>query len=88
MNEALLGALAMDLKRAAMSYYRGSNTTAERFLKEALLRKTEIDTTTIKPYLKKLLADLEKLLHEKEKQKVAEDALMYSTRFQNAALVS
>ena len=86
MNREIFGALAMDLKRAALSYFRGSDTTAQRFIREAIIRKNEINPTTVKPYLKRLLMDVEQLQNEHEKEKIAEDALMLSTRFQNAAL--
>ena len=33
-NNQILGALAMDLKRAALGYFSGSNTTAKRFYEE------------------------------------------------------
>jgi hypothetical protein len=81
-----LSSLAMDLKRVAMGYHRGSNIMADRFLQEALDRKDEIDTTTIKPYLQNLLLKIDNLSLETDQQKKAEDALMYSTLFQNAAL--
>lgn len=86
-NFIALSSLSMDLERVAMGYYRGSNKTAERFFEEALKRKSEIDTSSIKPYLKKLLNDFEKIKSEKEIAKRAEDALMYSTLFQNACVV-
>lgn len=88
MNKVAFGSLAMDLKRVAMGFHRGSNTMAERFLQEALNRRDDIDTTTIKPYLKKLLVKIDALSSEIDTQKKAEDALMYSTLFQNAALHS
>jgi len=49
MNKKLFGAIAMDLKRVANCYYRGSNSTAVRFLYEDLLRKKEVDISIIKP---------------------------------------
>lgn len=76
----------MDLKRVALGYYHGSNRTAERFFEEALKRKQEIDLKEVAPYITKLLYKLDKLSKELDKKKVAEDALMYSTLFQNAAL--
>ncbi len=85
-NKIALGALAMDLKRVALSYYRNSNKVAEIFMEEALKRKKEVDLKKVKPYIKDLLNKLEEMKNEKDKQKVAEDALMYSTLFQNAAL--
>jgi hypothetical protein len=83
-NKQLLGALAMDLKRVALGYFRGSTIMAERFFIEAVKRKTEIDGSTLKPYLRKLLVDMETLSKSDEK-KAADEALFYSTMFQNAA---
>ena len=85
-NQIALSSLAMDLKRVALGYHRGSTAMGERFLSEALKRKTEVDIISVKPYIKKLLEKIELLVNEKDKQKLAEDALMYSTLFQNAAL--
>lgn len=86
-NQIALSSLAMDLKRVALGYHRGSVTMADRFLKEALKRKEEIDTTLVKPYVKKLLDKLDVLAKEKDIMRKAEDALMYSTLLQNASLV-
>lgn len=86
MNKIALSSLAMDIKRIALGYHRKSFTMANRFAKEAIRRKKEIDSKTVKPYVKKLLTKFENSLHEKDKQKAAEDLLTYSTLFQNAAL--
>lgn len=83
-NKTIFGALAMDLKRVALGYHRGSNVMAERFLDEAIKRKGEIDKSQIKPYLSKFLKNIDNLKKESG-QKGAEDALMYSTIFQNAS---
>lgn len=85
-NQIALSSLAMDLKRVALGYHRGSIVMANRFLEEALKRKSEIDTESVKPYIKRLLNKLDSLYEEKDKDRVAEDALMYSTLFQNASL--
>ncbi|OGH11710.1 MAG: hypothetical protein A3B38_03425 [Candidatus Levybacteria bacterium RIFCSPLOWO2_01_FULL_36_13] len=83
-NKQILGALAMDLKRVALSYYRGSDKTAEVFYKEALKRRNELDKKDLKPYLTRFLSRMESLQNEK-KDKAAENALLYSTIFQNAS---
>jgi hypothetical protein len=83
-NKQVLGALAMDLKRVALGYFRGSTPMAERFFEEALKRRNEIDNGNLKPYLAKFLNDMENLKNEK-REKAAEDALFYSTIFQNAS---
>ena len=78
--------MAMDLKRVALGYHRGSNIMAERFLEEALKRKKDLDISKLKPYLKKIIQNLERIQSQKDKQEVAEYALLYSTLIQNAAL--
>jgi hypothetical protein len=85
-NQIAISSLAMDLKRVALAYQTGSTKTAERFTEEALARKKEI--TGVKPYLKKHLNDLPEALGNPDKEKVAEDALMYSTIFQNSVIAS
>lgn len=85
-TKIVISSLAMDLKRVALGYYNGSDKTAQRFSEEALERKEEVENTEVKPYLRKLLNSLPKVLSQKDKQKLAEDALMYSTLFQNYAL--
>lgn len=85
-NKLALSSLALDLKRMALAYHRGSDKVAARFLEEALKRKQEVDVSKIKPYVVDLLDKFEKIKFEKERDKRAEDALMYSTLFQNAAL--
>ncbi len=82
-NRIVLSSLAMDLKRAALGYYKGSFKTADRFLKEALNRKNEVETETVKPYLVKLLNKMELTMKKSDKKDAAEDLLMYSTLFQN-----
>lgn len=73
----------MDLKRVALGYYRGSDTMAKRFSEEALKRKEEVDSNMIKPYVVKLLQTMETSLQQENTKRIAEDALMYSTLFQN-----
>jgi len=82
----ILSSLALDLKRVAIGYHRGSYKMAERFYEEALKRVNEAKLLDLKPYLYKLLISVEQLSLEKDVMKKAEDALMYSTLFQNAVL--
>ena len=81
-----ISSLAMDLKRVAMGFYKGSGKTARRFCEEALKRRNEIRQESVKPYLRKLLKKLPVMLSQKDESKIAEDALMYSTIFQNYIL--
>jgi len=85
-NQFAISSLAMDLKRVALGYYRGSERTAERFVAEALKRKEEIKE--VPPYLEKILISLPQKLSQKDKSRLAEDALMYSTIFQNYVVTS
>jgi hypothetical protein len=71
-----LESLASDLKRVALGIHRGSNQMAERFLEEALKRKSELKQNEIPPYIQNLLNHLDK--------KISSDyALMCSTLIQN-----
>lgn len=81
-----LGALALDLKRVSLGLQGGSNSMAERFIKEARARKKELENVRLKPYLRKLLSRIDDMLMQNDHKKLAEDALMYSTLFQNASL--
>lgn len=78
-----LSSLAMDLKRVALGYHRGSTETAKKFLDEALKRKEEIDMTKVPAYVKNLLSKISQLNSLTDHQKVSEDALMLSTLLQN-----
>lgn len=40
----------------------------------------------LKPYLQKLLSKMDEMLEQEDHKKLAEDALMYSVLFQNAAV--
>lgn len=82
----LLSVLALDLKRVAFGYYRGSEVMAEKFAKEASARKKELQNVNLKPYLRNLLSSMDDVLKQNDHKKLAEDALMYSTLFQNASL--
>ncbi len=87
-NFISLSSLAMDLDRVSMGLHRKSDAMAERFIKEALERKKEIDIYMVKPYVAHLLGKMELALLSGDREKKAEDALMYSTLFQNAALAA
>lgn len=81
-----ISSLAMDLKRVALGYWKGSDKIAQRFAVEALKRQEELKSASLKPYLKNLLENLPSILEQQDKKRLAEDALMYSTLFQNYAL--
>lgn len=75
-NKFILESLASDLKRVALGKYRGSNAMADRFLKEALKRKEEVQPGKVAPYINELLRKLNNKID-------SDDALMYSTLIQN-----
>ena len=85
-NNIAIASLSMDLKRVALGYYKGSDKTAVRFSRETLKRRNEVDKKNVEPYIRKILKKLPKILKQKDKMKLAEDALMYSTIFQNYAI--
>lgn len=72
----------MDLKRVSLGYQRGSIKMAERFSLEALERVKEVDTTTVKEYIKIILFKIE-AMQRSDKKDIAEDAMMFSTLIQN-----
>lgn len=73
----LLQSIASDLKRIALSLHRGSPTTAARFAREVIRRRTELDTSSLAPYIQKLVSRLEQAVADPE------TALMSSTILQN-----
>lgn len=84
-KKIIIESLAMDLKRVALGLHRGSYIMAKRFKEEALKREQELEKEDLDQYLKKLIIDTRKCLSGKA-TRTAEDALMYSTLFQNYAL--
>jgi hypothetical protein len=84
-NKIALSSLAMDLKRVALSYHNGSVETAKRFFEEAIKRRDEVDKKRVRIYIREILDNLDELILQKDNKKIAEDALMYSTLFQNVA---
>jgi|Napbiome12C3dose_1001474.scaffolds.fasta_scaffold00001_306 hypothetical protein len=84
-QKAIIGALAMDLKRVALSLYRKSYGTADRFKEEALKRSQELEKLETEHYIRQLILKMKSSFAENT-DKAAEDALMYSTLFQNYAV--
>lgn len=82
----ILSSLAMDLKRVAVGYQRGSFKMAQRFYDEALKRKCELKQNTLPIYIQKILKQLDNLMLKSKQDRIAEDALMYSIIIQNYAL--
>lgn len=84
-TKIIIESLAMDLRRVAQSYYRGSNLVGDRFSQEALKRVSEINLDEVKPYIKDLLSKVDRELRQSDRVYVAESSLMMSTLFQNYA---
>jgi len=76
----------MDLKRVALASYNHSSKLADRFIQESLAKKNSIDMTRERLHVRRLLTSLDDILSQKDTAKLAEDALLYSTLLQNAAL--
>ena len=81
-QKIIIESLAMDLKRVALGFHRGSNAMANRFKEEALKREDELESQEVSDYLRTLIRKSREAL-KSDKNRVAEDALMYSTLFQN-----
>lgn len=82
-NKLILESLSMDLRRVAIGMHRGSTKMAHRFIEEALKRKSEVNYSTIQPYVRALLDGLPNKLTQSDTSHIAEDSLMLSTLFQN-----
>lgn len=84
-QKVAIESLAMDLKRVSLGLQRGSLKMAERFKEEALKREEELEIQGIHDaYLQKLVENSKRALIENS-ERLPEDALMYSTLFQNFA---
>lgn len=83
-KKIIVASLAMDLKRVALGLYRGSSSAAI-FKKEALQRGHELEQFIPDPNIQKLWRKTKQVL-QSDSERVAEDALMYSTLFQNFAV--
>lgn len=84
-KKVIIESLAMDLKRVALGLYKGSYAMADRFKQEALSRSQELEGYSLDNHLQKLLQGTRRAL-KTDRERTAEDALMYSTLFQNFAL--
>lgn len=84
-QKIIIESLAMDLKRVALGLQRNSLSTANKFKEEAFERAHELEGQNLNEYLKKLLLYMKKMI-QGTSERVAEDALMLSTLFQNFAL--
>lgn len=85
-NKTILASLASDLKRITIGLQRKSMRMANRFQEEVLKRKTEVDVNKLDSYMHRVLNRMELSLKNKNAERKAEDALMYSTLIQNYVL--
>lgn len=84
-NKVVIESLSMDLVRVALGYHRGSIKMAKRFSEEALIRSSEIEKSELKPNFVKILGKLKSILENVDKNRIADDALMYSILCKNYA---
>lgn len=82
----ILSSLSMDLHRIAMGYKRGSDTMAERFVKEAKKRIGEVERKEASPELADALTKCTELLDAEDAKSNLSQILFYSVYFQNEAL--
>ena len=85
-NKIILASLALDLKRVAIAYQRGSDKMAERFIQETQRWIKQINIQLTPEYIQKLIKNLENVYNNSDKNRIAEDSYMYSTLFQNYSL--
>lgn len=85
-NKIALSSLALDLKRIAIAYQRGSDKMAERFIQETKRWVKKVDIHNTPKYIQKLIQKLNNIFDNTDKTRVVEDSLMYSTLFQNYSL--
>lgn len=84
-NKIAIESLSMDLLRVALGYHKGSVKMAKRFSEEALKRIKEVNANQVKPYFAQILNAIPTALSNSDKDRLAEDALMYSVRCKNYA---
>ncbi len=78
-----LASLALDLKRVSLGLHRQSYRMAAQFEKEVLKREGELSEENLDPYINKLIHKINEALKSSDRNKKAEDTLMYSTLIQN-----
>mgnify|MGYP001591085495 FL=1 len=85
-TKLLIGSLSNDLYRVATLSHRGSRA-ASRFFEESKRWTEELRDHKLKPYIRKILNDLESTKYKSETlSENAETFLMYSILLQNYAL--
>lgn len=82
-NQLEIASIASDLKRVALGLEQNSLAVAECFLREVMGRKDEIDVRELPEYIVGIIKKLATLNIKENKDRLAEDCLMYSTLLQN-----
>ena len=78
-NKILLESMALDLKRVALGAHSHSIKMAERFLQEVFKRNKQLDRHSLSRPLIKILTKMPEQLENTNAERLADDALMYST---------
>ena len=82
----LIGSLSNDLLRVANLTHRGSIVAASKFMSESNRWIQELIGHDTKPYIKKIIKDIQVQSKKKLDLEQAEKYLMYSTLLQNYSL--
>ena len=85
-NRLLIGSLSNDLNRIANLTYRGNEKAACKFWEEAKKWICDLKNYSNKPYIVKIIADLEQTEFDPQDRAQAEKNLMYSVILQNYTL--
>ena len=85
-NRLLIGSLSNDLNRIANLAYRGNEKAACKFWEESKKWIYDLKNHSNKPYIAKIIADLEQSKFNPRDLAQAEKNLMYSIILQNYAL--
>lgn len=78
-NKILLESVALDLKRVALGAHSNSTKMTERFLQEVYKRNELVDKEVLSSSCKKVLSHMKVQLKNSSRQRLADDALLYST---------
>ena len=85
-TKMLIGSLSNDLLRVANLTYRGSNIAASKFLKESERLVHELSKHKTKPYIQKIIKNINLNSKKKLDLEQADKYLMYSILLQNYSL--
>jgi hypothetical protein len=88
MNETtlLIGSLSNDLFRVASLQQRGALQASRRFLQESKRWAQPLSTQKLKPYIQKIIQEVNSLHEDDLSNETAEQCLMYGVLLQNYVL--